>query len=93
MQDSCKALPHPDVVTTRLDNGEMVLLHLGTRQYFSLNQTGSMVWQQLEQRATLASISQTLHDRFDVTPGDALQTVIELMGQLGTHNLVTIEDS
>jgi hypothetical protein len=92
LQDSSKARPHPDVVTTRLDNGEMVLLHLGTRQYFSLNQTGSIVWQLLEQQSTMAAIRSALYDRFDVTPGEVSESVSELMGRLGSNSLVTFED-
>ena len=35
--------PHPSVVFTRLDAAEAILLHLGTKRYYSLNETGARV--------------------------------------------------
>ena len=32
--------PHPQVVDTELDEGEVVLLHLESKTYYSLNPTG-----------------------------------------------------
>jgi hypothetical protein len=93
LQEFYKASPHPDVVTTSLENGEMVLLHLGTRQYYSLNQTASIVWQLMEGRSTLATIGLTLHNRFDIAAGAAQESVFELIEQLSVDNLVTIEVS
>jgi hypothetical protein len=39
--------PSPDVILTRLADGTGVLLHLGTKFYFSLNRTGVAVWEAL----------------------------------------------
>ena len=40
--------PHPEVVDTELDKQETVLLHLGTKKYFSLNPTASLIWRGLK---------------------------------------------
>src|SRR5699024_3655181 len=45
--------PDPDVVDTELGEGEVALLHLGTRTYFSLNVTGARVWHHLKRGLTL----------------------------------------
>lgn len=52
--------PVDDVVDTDLDAGEVVLLHLGSKQYFSLNATGGLVWKELKRGQALTSIVRTL---------------------------------
>jgi hypothetical protein len=44
---------HPDVVDTELDNGEMVLLHLESKTYYSLNLTAMRIWQGLKRQLRL----------------------------------------
>jgi hypothetical protein len=38
---------HPSVVFTRLNDTEAVLLHLETKRYYSLNETGARLWELL----------------------------------------------
>ena len=45
--------PDDDVVDTELEGGEMVLLHLLTKQYYSLNVTGIRIWQALKGGSSL----------------------------------------
>ena len=39
-----KIRPHAEVVDTKLDDGEVVLLHLDNKTYYSLNPTGERIW-------------------------------------------------
>ena len=39
-----KVRPHAQVVDTKLDDGEIVLLHLDSKTYYSLNPTGERIW-------------------------------------------------
>ena len=41
--------PHSQVVDTKLDEGEVVLLHLESKMYYSLNPTGERIWQGLKE--------------------------------------------
>jgi hypothetical protein len=63
--------PAPDVVVTGLENKEAVLLHLGTKMYYSLNETGLRIWQILGSNLTIEEISERLQGEFDVTPEKA----------------------
>jgi hypothetical protein len=38
---------HPSVLFTDLDDGTGVLLHLDSKYYYTLNETGSLVWRAL----------------------------------------------
>jgi hypothetical protein len=84
--------PDPGVVTTPVPGGETILLHLGTRQYFSLNQTGTLLWKLIEGSTPLAGLSQALFDRFEITPEAAGESVRELIETLRSHNLITIPE-
>ena len=52
--------PHPEVVDTELEEQEVVLLHLESMRYYSLNLTGMRIWQGLKQGLSLQEISRRL---------------------------------
>ena len=86
-----KVSPDPDVVFTEMENGESVLLHLGTNQYFSLNETGTLIWQGISESHTLGETATELENTFDVTLEQATQSVIQLVDQLVSEKLVSLE--
>ena len=49
--------PHLEVVDTERDMGETALLHLESQTYYSLNVTGTRLWQGLKQEQYLWDIS------------------------------------
>ncbi len=80
--------PHPDVVDTPLDNDETVLLHLTRSSYYTLNPTGSRIWQGLKQGWSLQEISQALQQVFDVDAERADRSVLTLVQALAANELV-----
>jgi hypothetical protein len=83
-----KVQPHAQVVDTKLDDGEVVLLHLESKTYFSLNLTGERIWQGLKQGQSLREISQCLQAEFDVDQTRADASVVELIDELTQQKLV-----
>ena len=83
----------PGVVSSTLPTGDVVLLHLDTKQYYSLNKTGAIVWKLIERSTPLAAITQALFKRFDVTPETADETVRQLIQELKTHKLITLTET
>jgi len=79
---------HPQVVCTDVGGKEAVLLHLDTKKYYSLNQTGLRIWQMLGEGKTPADIVDQLQAEFDVTPERARESVISLMNELITEKLL-----
>jgi hypothetical protein len=82
-----KIQPHPEVVDTELDSGETVLLHLDSKTYYSLNLTGTRIWQGVKQGLTLQEISQQLQAVFAVEPVRADRSVSTLVEELLQHQL------
>lgn len=87
-----KVRPDSDVVLTELENKEAVLLHLKTKMYYSLNETGLRIWQLLKDGLTLNEISERLQQEFDVTPERAKESVVNLIDELITEKLVEVMD-
>ena len=85
-----KAAPDPDVLCTTLKSGEAVLLHLGTKTYFSLNETGSQIWHFMSEGSTLGEISRKLESEFDVAPERAQQSVMTLTDELVREKLAHV---
>ena len=80
---------HPDVLLTELGDGTGVLLHLGTKLYYTLNPTAVAVWKALVPGpATADRLGAALAERFEVEPGDAARDVRELARELVAEGLV-----
>ena len=79
--------PHPQVVDTTLDDAELVLLHLDSKTYYSLNSTGQRVWLGLKQGLTPREISQRIQAEFDVESDEANRSVLDLVGELCANKL------
>jgi hypothetical protein len=83
-----KALPHPDVVCTCIPNGETVLLHLGTSQYYSLNGTGTQIWNLITRGLSIGEISAELQAGYALDAERALKSVLSLTENLRAERLI-----
>ena len=80
-----------EVIFTELDN-DAVLLNLTTKMYYTLNETGLRIWQLAENDLTVEEISEKLQEEFDVTPEKAKESVLNLITELISENLVRVVD-
>lgn len=83
-------IPH-DVACANVEDGA-VLLHMGTKRYFSLNETAAEIWRLLEEGVSIAEIPVRLAGAFDVGINDARAAVSELVAVLREKDLLTVED-
>ena len=84
-----KIKPDPDVVVTELDDKEAVLLHLGTKMYYTLNETGIRIWQLLSEGHSISETSETIYNEYDVLPEAAQKSVLNITQELIEQKLVT----
>ncbi len=80
--------PHREVVYTSLDDSQAALLHLGTKRYYSLNETGMRIWGLLEEAAGTQDIAAALESEFDVGTEEASLCVAEFLEELSREGLV-----
>ncbi len=83
-----KIKPDQDVVVTELDDKEAVLLHLGTKMYFTLNETGIRIWQLLSEGHSISEASETIQNEYDILPDAAQKSVFKLAQELIAEKLV-----
>ena len=85
--------PHPDVVDTCLPNGDVVLLHLNSKQYYSLNQTGSRLWQLMHGNRTVEQLGTEVEGSYDISIEEARQCVVDFAQQLAAEDLVIVQEA
>jgi len=78
----------PDEVLTAHLEGEAVLLHMETKDYFRLNATAAIVWKGLERGKDRAALLADLLAAFEVDEATAGAELDRLLGELATRRLV-----
>ncbi|HEX7120511.1 MAG TPA: HPr-rel-A system PqqD family peptide chaperone [Longimicrobiales bacterium] len=88
MSTERRFFPSDDAIAAQL-TGEAVLLHLGSRRYFRLNETATEVWAALDRGISrVDAITDRVCERFDVSRETAAAEVARLLGELEERGLV-----
>jgi hypothetical protein len=79
-------------VFTPLDDGTGVLLNLNTLFYYSLNRTGTVLWQQIEEHSaiTLDELLRGTNERFEVNEDAVRPLVVKFIEQLENLKMVRV---
>lgn len=77
----------PTVVSEVFDN-EIVVIHLESGAYYSLDQSGAVIWQWLEQSGDLAALNRWLSATYDVDPNELAQIVPPFIDELMQEQLI-----
>lgn len=86
-QDLCTFTCRQSVVYCGLDDG-LALLDTESNVYFSLNETGSLIWEYLGAGLSGPMICEKLAERFEADSVDISQDVDDLTAQLLSANLI-----
>ena len=78
----------PEQVLFRDLEGESVLLHLGSGQYFGLDEVGTFVWSGLAEGCTLAEIEKRVLNEYDAAPEQVHADVVRIVKELCDNNLL-----
>jgi hypothetical protein len=76
-----------DAACAALEGGAVVL-HMGTKRYYSLNETGARVWQLLEEGTNERDAAAHLVDDYQVEPSEANAAVVQLVAELLAEGLL-----
>lgn len=83
---------HTDLRLTELA-GEGVVLHLGERRYFTVNETGLTILNALAEPRTFDELVAAVLDEFEVEPELASQTTTGFLQQCIDANVVRVVDA
>lgn len=90
MSDKTRYTVPADVLAAHLE-GEAVLLHMDTKDYFRLNATAACVWKGLERGMGRQELVDELCANFEVEPGPAAAELDRLLAELEQRRLVVAE--
>ncbi len=79
---------HPEVLARRIDRDVLVLVHLETNRIFTLNRTGSRVWELLVAGGAADEVERSLAEEYEVGPEQLHQEVTETVDLLLREQLV-----
>jgi hypothetical protein len=85
--DDLRLKRNPDVAWRRVE-GEAVLVDLKTSRIYTLNPTGTRLWELLGEGHNSADIEATLLGEFDVAAADLHREVDRLLGELTEAGLI-----
>ena len=71
----------PEPILAEFGDG-FVMLSIETSKYFSLNDAAAAIWRRMERPITLAALSRSLTDEFDVAPERAANAVSAFVSRL-----------
>lgn len=77
----------PDAAFAAVEDGAVVL-HMSTKRYYSLNDTGTFVWRRLEDGIARAEIVAQVVDEYDVGIAEAEMAVTRLLDELLRESLI-----
>ena len=82
----------PDAAFAAVEDGAVVL-HMGTKRYYSLNETGSFVWRRLEDGVARAEIVAQVVAAYDVGIAEAEIAVTRLLDELVEESLIRVVEA
>ena len=85
--------PSSDVVVQELSDGDGVLLHLRSEQYFGLDSVGMRMWSVLGSTPRLADAYEQLLAEYDVQPATLEQDLKAFVERLIERELLEISSS
>jgi hypothetical protein len=81
-----------DGVVWRELEGEVILLDLRSSMYFTLNDTGRLLWDALARPSTFASLSNSIVEAYGVADAQAAADVQAFLADLVEHELLEAVD-
>jgi hypothetical protein len=76
------------LVTSKMIDGEAIIINLGSGMYYSLDKTGGLVWLLIGGGYTIGEAADELISRFSVPVNQVREDLAHLVNDLVTHNLV-----
>lgn len=78
----------PNVLFTQLGDEEGVLLHLDTQYYYSLNETGLLIWRGITKGMSLGEVARALEAEYEIDADGAWQQVSDFASLLREKKLL-----
>ncbi len=87
---------HPSVLFTDLEDGTSVLLHLDSKFYYTLNESGTAIWRALmeQEGATAGELAHALAPAsFEVDPSELENDIVEMFQGMVAEQILVEEQA
>lgn len=81
-------IKHDQIILTKFEEGDGVLIDVRTKRYYRLNETALAVWHGLQEQQPLAQIAEQLTIDYDVSAAQAHLDVAAILQDFQTRQLV-----
>ncbi len=79
-------------ITSKLFEGEAIIVNLSTGVYYSMEKVGAMIWQMIEEGCSLQEITAAITARYDVSSEQTQADAERLIRELLQENLVKVSE-
>ena len=83
--------PYDHIVFTEFDGTAGILVDLNTKKYYQLNETATLIWKGIANRAPIVEIANSLAASYEVTPEDAQRNVQAVVQLLHDYKLISTD--
>ncbi len=83
-----KYKPSEDIIFTPLRDNSGVLLRLSDTFFFSLNETGAIIWREIDKGAGIQEIVKALCAEFEISESEAMQDITAFIEDLKREKLI-----
>ena len=91
LQSQSRITLAPDLLASNLD-GEVVILHVGRGQYYSLDKVGAYIWGRLAEPTTVQEVYEALLEDYDAEPERCRGDLLALLEQLAGEGLIEVRN-
>ena len=85
--------PNRVEVTSKVMDGEAIMINLANGMYYSMDQVGGKIWECIEQEQSLEQIIQAVVTSYDISQEQAKRDIERLAGQLLEENLIVLKEN
>lgn len=82
----------PNVIHDIIDD-EAVIVNLEVGSYYSIENTGAMIWQSLSNGLSDGEIAQAISENYEVAPQESKRVVDQFIGELQNENLIVVNEA
>jgi hypothetical protein len=73
-------------------NGEAVILHFDSGNYFGLNEVGTLVWKMMKQPRSVRELRDAILREYEVEPEQCERDLLGLLRELCERGLIEVRD-
>jgi coenzyme PQQ synthesis protein D (PqqD) len=85
--------PKQDDIAAEILDGEAIIINLATGSYYAMSKVGALVWQSIEQQASVDEIAARVSASYDVAIERARTDLLALATRLLDEGIVRIADA